>query len=223
MLEWVKTSKDADELGKALDAMRNGFIDDLPKAAKVNHKGDAGNSDILNLYVISDYHLGMMAWGEETGADWDLQIAEKTIIAWFEQAIKLSPDSETAVFCNLADFLHWDGMEAVTPANKHVLDADSRFQKLVRVCVRIFRKVVKMLLEKHKHVHMIHAGGNHDPASTVWLREMFAAYYDEEPRVTVDVNPDLYCCYEFGKTSLFFHHGHKRKVGNIETVFACRS
>ena len=41
-----------------------------------------------------------------------------------------------------------------------------------------------MLLDKHEHVHIIMADANHDPASEIWLREMFAAVYEEEPRLS---------------------------------------
>ena len=66
------------------------------------------------------------------------------------------------------------------------------------------------------------ADANHDPASEAWLREMFAVFYENEPRVTVDTTADTYYCYEHGLTSLFFHHGHKRKPANIDTVFAAK-
>jgi len=223
ILEWIKTNVKAEEVNRSINALRKAFTDEVPRAEPVKLKSNlTSNTDMLNLYVISDYHLGMMAWGEETGADWDLNLAEKTLIQWFEAAIIQSQNTRHAVFCNLSDFLHWDGMDAVTPQSKHVLDADSRFQKMVRVCIRLMRKIISMLLEKHETVTFLNVGGNHDPASTVWLREMFSAFYDDEDRVFVDVNPDLYCCYEFGLTSLFFHHGHKRRVGNIDTVFASK-
>ena len=56
--------------------------------------------------------------------------------------------------------------------------------------------------------------------SSVWLRELCDAMYEDEPRVTVDARPDPYYCYEWGKQLLLFHHGHKRKVANIDTVDA---
>jgi hypothetical protein len=66
------------------------------------------------------------------------------------------------------------------------------------------------------------AEGNHDPASSIWLREWLHAMYEDEKRVTVDLSPDPYYCYEHGQTSLFFHHGHRRKPTNIDTVFAAK-
>jgi hypothetical protein len=172
--------------------------------------------------VVTDYHMGMHSWGEQTGADWDLQIAENLLVRWFERAIALSPDAEQAVLCQLGDFLHFDSLEAITPANKNLLDADTRYQKVVRVAIRVLRRVIAMLLQKHARLHVVMADANHDPAGSAWLREMFAAFYDDEPRIKVDVSPDTFYCYEWGETSLFFHHGHKRKPTNVSDVFAAK-
>ena len=180
------------------------------------------DSELLNLYTITDYHLGMLAWGEEAGEAWDIKIAEDLLFNWFSTAVESAPNSETAVFAQLGDFLHTDGLEAVTPAHRNILDADSRFQKIVRVAIRALRRVIQLLLKKHGHVHIIMAEGNHDPASSIWLREWFHALYENEPRITVDLSPDPYYCYEHGQTSLFFHHGHKRKPGNIDDVFVSK-
>lgn len=178
--------------------------------------------DLLNQYTITDYHLGMMAWHEETGNDWDTKIAEDLLVNWFASAIKSAPDAKVGIFAQLGDFLHWDGLDAVTPANKHILDADTRFQKVVRVAIRAIRRIIAMLLAKHEAVYVIMAEGNHDPASSIWLRELLAELYHEEPRVTVDDTADVYYCYEHGDTSLFYHHGHKRKPSNIDDVFVAK-
>jgi len=71
-------------------------------------------------------------------------------------------------------------------------------------------------------VHLVMAEGNHDPASSIWLRELFRALYEDEPRITVDLSPDPYYCVEHGLTSLFFHHGHKRKPTAVSDVFAAK-
>jgi hypothetical protein len=219
--QWVKSQSDNADKASKLRAIFDGFIEQIPKAKPVNAPTVAQN-DLLNCYVITDYHLGMLSWGEETGDDWDTNIAEELLVNWFATAIKQAPKAETAVFAQLGDFLHWDGMDAVTPASKHLLDADTRFQKLVRVAIRVMRVVISRLLAKYPKVHIIAAEGNHDPASSIWLREWLSAFYADDPRVTVDVSPDPYYCVEHGKTSLFFHHGHKRKPTNVDAVFTSK-
>jgi hypothetical protein len=217
--QWVKSKIDDNKLQEMMKAVIDGMKDDIPRLTALPAPA-LGNDNLLNCYVITDYHLGMLAWDEEAGENWDLDIAQALVVKWFEQAIAQSPNADTAVFAQLSDFLHFDGMDAVTPASKHLLDVDTRFAKVVRSAIRVLRTVIDMLLAKHQHVHIIMADANHDPVSQIWLREWFSVLYENEPRITVDKSPNPYNAYEFGKTALFFHHGHKRKVSNVSEVFA---
>lgn len=219
--QWVKNQIDHDRQREIFDAASQAFCETIPRV-RLRAAPAHGNTDLLNCFVITDFHLGMLSHREETGADWDIKIAENMIIRWFEQAIAQSPNAETAVFAQLSDFLHTDSIEALTPASKNVLDVDSRFHKVVRTAIRILRTVIDMLLSKHKRVHIVMADANHDPVSQIWMREWFSALYENEPRITVDRSPSPYNAYEFGKTALFFHHGHKRKVTNVSEVFAAQ-
>jgi hypothetical protein len=220
-VQWVKTQQEHDALKRLLEAAFEGMGDTLPREEPVPPPAYTDDK-LANLYVITDYHLGMLAWEEETGTDWDVRIAENLLVNWFKAANAAAPAAELGIFVNLGDFLHWDGLEAVTPTNKHVLDADTRFQKLVRVAIRVKRRIIKMLLAKHGRVLVIEAEGNHDPATSIQTREWMAALYENEPRLTVDLNPDPYYCVEHGATSLFFHHGHKRKMEDVADVFAAK-
>lgn len=220
--QWVKSQVDADREREFMEAAYKAMGESLPRVARTKAPKQT-LSDLLNLYVITDYHLGALAWGEETrGDDWDVKVAESLLIRWFAAAIERAPDAETGVLAQLGDFLHTDGLLALTPESKNVLDADTRFQKIVRIAIRMLRTVIAMMLEKHKRVIVLCAEGNHDPASSIWLREWLSAVYEREPRVVVDVSPDPYYCVEHGLTSLFFHHGHRRKPASVDDVFAAK-
>ena len=171
--QWVKSSLDNEKFQQIMFETIESMKEDIPRI-KMTKQPPLGNSSLLNCYVITDYHMGMLAWHEETGDDWDIKIAEDLLIKWFAQAIHQSPDADTAIFAQLSDFLHFDGMDAVTPASKHLLDADTRFSKLVRAVIRVLRIVITMLLQKHQNLHIIMADANHDPVSQIWLREWFS-------------------------------------------------
>lgn len=221
--QWVKSALDKERVNELLDIALEAFKSEVPRVEVVPAPSAAVlDPALLNQYTITDFHLGMLAWGEETGADWDMQLAESLLVAWFKRAIEMSPPAATAVLAQMGDFLHWDGLDAVTPTSGHVLDADTRFQKLTRVAIRVTRVVIDMLLQRHEHVHVVFAEGNHDMASSIWFREWLAAMYENEPRISIDRSPDPYYCYEFGAVSLFYHHGHKRKVENLQTVLAAK-
>lgn len=220
-MQWVKSQQDAEAVRRIIDGIMAGLCAEVPRekptrAPKQTERG------LLNAYIITDYHLGMLAWGEETGADWDTEIAEDLLVAWFARAMAEAPDAEVGLFAQLGDFLHWDGWDAVTPTSKHLLDADTRFPKLVQVAVRALKRIILMMLQKHALVRVIIAEGNHDMTSSVWMRQLVHAMFENEPRVIVDMRPDPYYCVEHGKTALFFHHGHKKRLANIADVFAAK-
>lgn len=219
--QWVKSSQDRQRMAALMDQSVAAMKDELPiYAPSTPVKGTL--EDLANLHVVTDYHFGMLAWGEETGADWDLTIAEETLVNWIMSSVKMSPDAHTGILANIGDFLHFDGMFPVTPTHGHILDADSRFQKVVRVAVRALRRCIDLMLNKYAHVHIVMATGNHDISSSIWLREIFSHVYQDDPRVSVDLNPDVYYAFEWGNTSLFFHHGHKRKMANVSDVLVAK-
>jgi hypothetical protein len=217
--QWVKSSADENRREELIKEAFKAMAEQLPRFEPIPAPIKS-NEKLLNCYVITDYHMGMLSWDEETGDNWDITIAEELLVKWFAQAISQSPYANKAVFAQLSDFLHFDGMDAVTPASKHLLDVDTRFSKLVRAVIRVLRRVIDMLLAKYQELEIIMADANHDPVSQIWLREWFSVIYENEPRVKVNTSPNPYTAIEFGKTALFFHHGHKRGVKNVSTVFA---
>lgn len=219
--QWVIANEKKDNIVNELNIIAEELKKEIRPCRSVISNCEISNSNLVNTYVITDYHLGALAWGEETrGENWDIDIAEDLLVSWFEKSIETSPKARTAIFAQLGDFLHWDGLMPVTPTSGHILDADTRFQLLVRVAIRVIIKITKMLLEKYENVHLLMAEGNHDISSSIWLREMLAHYFSDNPRITVDVSPDPYYCYEHGNTSLFFHHGHKSGLKKLSSVFA---
>lgn len=210
---------DAAKQQAALEAMVAALKEDLPRVTIMPPPAHV-EADLLNQFVVTDSHFGMLAWREETGDDYDLRIAEQLLLDWFAAAVASAPQAHTAVLAQLGDLMHHDSLESVTPAHRHVLDADSRLQKVIRVVIRTIRRIIDMLLQKHQHVHVIMASGNHDPASSAWLREMLAAMYENEPRITVDSSPMHYHVYAWGKTAIFYHHGDKRTIANVDVTMA---
>lgn len=221
VMEWEKTSLDKERERERREAAFAALAADLPRtdpiAAPVCTQGA-----LCTVYTLTDCHVGMLAWHKEGGADWDLTIAENTLVGCFEAMIAAAPPSAVGIVNQLGDFLHFDGLTAMTPTSGHMLDADGRFGKIVETAIRILRRVIDAALTKHDAVRVIMAEGNHDMASSVWLRKMFAALYEKEPRVTVNDAELPYACLQHGSTMLGFHHGHLRKNDQLPLLFAAQ-
>ena len=219
--QWVKASLSHEALVDAMREAIEGFKGDIDQASPIVAPV-ASDEHLCNLYTFTDYHLGMLAWHKEGGNDWNISIAERTIIAALQQMIEQSPKAHTAVINIQGDFLHTDGKTPVTPASKHVLDADSRFPKIRRSAIRIIRSLVAMSLQRHQAVHLIIAEGNHDEESAGWLSDLFAVHYEDEPRVTVSDAVLPFYVFEWGVFMLGVHHGHKVKNESLPLLFAAQ-
>lgn len=218
---WERQSPDQEEwlanMRAAFDAMAEG----LPRAKPIPRPKNTIDA-LCNLVVFSDYHIGQLAWHREGGVDWNLEIAERLLFESFAYMVDAAPRAKSCVVCLQGDQLHTDGLLPLTPAHKHVLDAAGRFSQIVATAIRVIRRVVNHALAKHDSVHLIICEGNHDESSAVWLRQMFAALYEQEPRITVNDSELPFYVHQHGETMLAFHHGHKVKNEQLPMLFAAQ-
>lgn len=212
VVRWVKTDQDKEKMAAMMDAAIEAFCEEIPRATPQENKLDGKFVEgQLALYPVFDLHIGAMAHKHECGENYSTDISEKVLKDFFDYAVEISPHAEKAVLLIGGDFLHSDGLDAVTPASGHVLDQDSRYAKLVHVAIRSVRRAVSKMLDKHNEVEIQIIEGNHDQAGMIWLRASMAAFYEDEPRVNVDVSPMILHRTKWGKTLLGYTHGHTMK------------
>ncbi len=217
--QWVKSTADHERQAQIIRDAFDAMASELPRLEAIA-KPLITSDKLCNLYTFTDSHVGMLAWHKEGGADWDLKIAEDTIVGVFEQMILSTPFAKIGFINQLGDFLHSDGMLPVTPTSGHVLDQDGRFSKIVTVALKVLRRIIDLALMRHEQVIVLMAEGNHDMASSIWLRVMFKALYENEPRVQVIDSELPYYHYQHGNTMLAFHHGHMAKNDSLPLLFA---
>lgn len=211
IVSWTKTDQDREKLAAMMDAAIDAFCEELPRAKPHAPLSHSFKEDQLALYPVFDLHIGAMAHKHECGENYSTDISEKVLGDFFRYAVDVAPEAAKAVLLIGGDFLHSDGLDAVTPASGHVLDQDSRYAKLVHVAIRSTRRAVSAMLDKHREVEIQIIEGNHDQAGMIWLRAAMAAFYEDEPRVTVDVSPMILHRTKWGKTLLGYTHGHTMK------------
>ena len=202
----------------ALDAMHS-LASEIPPTPKVKTP-KVRKDDLINVYTISDLHIGLYAWPRESGESYSTAEAQNCLWKCYSDMLDRMPDAESCVIVNLGDYLHWDGLLSQTPASHNVLDGDSRYQKLAEVAIALQTWMIEKALGKHKTVHVINAEGNHDEAGSAWLRVAMQAIWAKNKRVTFDTSPAPYYAYQFGRTMFAWHHGHKRKDADLGAYFA---
>lgn len=218
--QWLKTNIDqkrqAEILVEAIKAMAVDLPVLLPRATAPENT----DSRLMACYPIGDLHVGMFSWGEETGDDWNLEITERIQCSAMARLVELSPACEHATIVNLGDWMHADNMEGVTTRSGHSLDMAGRYGAMAAMAVKIMRQCIESALEKHRFVHVINVGGNHDDVGTIMLRTCLAIMYANEPRVTIDTAPGAFHYFRHGRVLVGLHHGHSCKADRLPGVMA---
>lgn len=205
---WIRTREDGDKF--LVEALREVFKD-LHGVVPLIPPPAITDADLLTIYPIADQHNGLLAWGRETGESYDLQIGVDRLRSCMTDLVSQSKATRYAVILNLGDWQHTDDSSNETPAHHNKLDVDSRFKKILRAGVRLFRDCIDLALQKHEIVIIVNIPGNHDPHTSIALDTAIAAAYENNPRVQMgEIIADCYF-HRFGKTLIGATHGHKLK------------
>lgn len=191
-----------------IEQVRGAFNDIEP--APIIASPDYTTTNLLTVYPLMDVHLGLHAWGRETGGpDYDLKIAGDDMRYAFGKLSALTPPSHSAVLIIGGDFFHADDTNNQTPQNKHNLDVDGRYFKIGDTGIRLIASVIESLLSKHASVAVRVLRGNHDEHMHVILTfALFERYRDNE-RVEIEKDPRDLFMRQWGKCLIAAHHGDK--------------
>jgi hypothetical protein len=218
--KWIKTRVDA-VTPDLVEALKTAFADYSGKAPLIEAP-IATEERLLSVYPIADQHHGMLAWGRETGADYDLKIGSERLRSCMQRLVAQSPSSKQAIIINLGDWNHTDDQRNVTPQNKHGLDVDSRYYKILTSGVQLMMDCVELAAQRHENVLVRNIPGNHDPHASIALTVALSAFYANNPRISVDLDPSDYFFHRHGVTLLGATHGHKMRPDRMAMAMAVR-
>lgn len=219
MSQWVAEKPEDQARETAWRAFAKELAEDIPRLAPLSAPAPL-RSDMLTVYPVGDHHVGMFSWAEETGGDYDTEIAGRLLQGAMQHLVSIAARGDTGLIVFLGDFMHYDSMFAVTPTSRNELDSDTRFPKMVKAARCMMQGAIDLALQAHQKVHVIVEIGNHDLASSIWLMEVLTVLYGDEPRVTIDTSPMHYHYYRFGKVLIGSHHGHGTKMAQLPLTMA---
>lgn len=217
--QWVKSTADAERQREMMQAACEAMAEDMPKLPAAPAPG-ATLGSLLAVYPLGDPHVGMLSWGEETGADFDLRIAERDLCAAMAYLVQQAPAAKRAVIINLGDYFHADNMVGMTSRSGNVMDMDSRLPKMFRVGIKIMRQLIDSALKKHETVEVVNAIGNHDDVLAMVMSVMLANIYENEPRIIIHDQPTSRHYIQHGKVLIGVTHGHQTKDTELPGIMA---
>jgi len=215
--QWIKTTREDDGRKDWLEAIRE-MCAGVPPIEPIAWTTPS-DADLLSVYPVGDPHVGLKAWHEDSGENFDLKIAERNLVAAFEKLIEVAPPSHEALIVFIGDNTHSDGQSNTTTKGTRV-DVDDRTIKMMRTVVSVARRAIDLALGKHARVTMIVERGNHDELLSAMLALALGLLYENEPRVTIDQSPEMFHWFRFGANLIGTHHGDKAKPMDLLGVMA---
>jgi hypothetical protein len=211
--KWDKERIDPVETAKQIAEAFDGMKVKKPRIDVPRHNTE----DQLALYPVSDWHLGLMTWGKETVEDWDLDISVKAIRDTMSEVVARTQTADTAILLSVGDLIHSDNNRNMTAKSGNILDVDGRYQKIIHATCALMADVAMMALQKHKKVIIRVLPGNHDEHSCIAVTYFLSAFFKDNKRVEVDLDPSPFFVYPFGDNLIVSTHGHTIKPEKLQT------
>lgn len=196
---------------------------DAPK--KHPQPSSARHSRFAAEWAPYDHHFGNLAWGRETGEDYDLNIAKDRFITAAEDAVHKATrwDARQWVIPLGQDYAHVDGPHLMTSSLKPKnppLEVDGRWQKVFETAVTSFVTVIEMMRQAGGTVYIPWVPGNHDLFTSWWMAYLIAERYRDCADVVVDRSPSPRKYWEFGTVLIGYTHGDKEKQNRLPGIMA---
>lgn len=176
--------------------------------------------DLLTQYTVPDLHMGLLAWGKETGQPYDVAIARRMVHDTVCNLVDRAEPSDEAILLFLGDTLHQNDRTNMTPRSGHVLDVDGRFFKVLRTMAETAIALADKARRKHRRVTVRFVPGNHDPEVAISLTLALFFAFQDDPRVIIDQSPGGHFYHRFGAVLIGATHGHTMPPDRMAMMLA---
>lgn len=203
--EWRRLSKTPENL----EAFCESLVKTVKPVAKLPKAKQAADKRTL-IFPIYDPHFGKYAWAAETGDDYDVEIARRILVRTAQIAAQDAGSvGEVVIVCG-GDWYHADNRTPQTERSGHVLDVDSRVERVRDITIAALKQSIEIFSAIADRVHIVCIPGNHDHESMHWTARILEAYYQNNKHITVDRSPRSRRYLERGKLLLGIDHGMKK-------------
>ena len=161
------------------------------------------SADRLNFIPLFDVHMGMRS-GSYGTAD-----AVNRLKIGFRDVLDRAPPSATTIILNGGDFTEANDNSALTPDSKHPLAVDMDFSDLIDIATDVTIDLIEYALTRSDKVVYQALEANHDPASTIAIRQGLRQRYRDNPRFYMPRGQEVFT-YEWEGNLLAGIHGNQK-------------
>jgi len=180
----------------------------------------AEENNLLEISIF-DLHMGKLAWGGETGENYDTKIARERFLSSIEKLLHRAigfPFSRI-LFPVGNDFFNSDTIFNTTTQGTPQ-DEDLRWQKTFNVGVRLLIDGINLLKQTGVPVDVVVIPGNHDFERSFYMGKYLEAWFNNDPQVNINCGASPRKYYHFGNVLLGLTHGSEEKEASLPMIMA---
>lgn len=167
----------------------------------------------------TDLHFGKHGWKDETGEEYDMEIAKTRLIQSTEALLTRLPHlPEKIIVTAGSDWFHVDNDNGATTKGTQQDSAGTPAQIVMEGC-SLARQHID-ILRRVAPVEVILMSGNHDRHTSLMLMLYLEAAYENCEGVSVIVCPQIRQYIEYGNNLLGFTHGDKVNLNNLPAIMS---
>lgn len=173
------------------------------------------------VFIQPDLHLGRVTTKEETGYDWNLELAIKRAKDNVLQLIERVADKDLSeiVYVIGNDTLN-SAMTQHTTSGRHLQENCLPIRSIYKEAANYYIWAIKQLQRLEIPVKVINCFGNHDYYESYTLGLLLEAYFHLDDSVSFDVDGKIRKYHKFKNVLMGFSHGYedaKRLSGLMQT------
>lgn len=191
------------------------FVPKYPKITYTKHK-----EKYLFEPDMPDIHFGKLSWGEESGDNYDIKIAEQMSLDHLTTLInRASPFTIDKILFPIGnDYFNVNNKDETT-VNGTKQQEDVRYQKTFVAGRKLAVKMIDML-SAIAPVQVIIVPGNHDEERTFYLGDSLECWYQNNRNVSIDNSAKKRKYFVYGKNLIGFTHGYHEKLNELPLIMA---
>lgn len=219
--EWRRLVPNVQEMEEFVEGLCDQASGKGKAPKRPSRKSDTG--ELLFELDIFDPHVGMFADELETlDKGYDCAIASHRMMEATEDLCsRVEPfRPKKAVVCFGGDLLHSDTRSNQTEKSKHVLDVDSRYDRVSDYAETICKDVIARAAKVAEEVEIIVVEGNHDWHSCKWMARVLRAYFRNCSNITVNIQRSERKHITWGDNLLVWAHGDRIKPQSWQGIIS---
>lgn len=222
---WLEPIRGADAARELVAGLIADMEAHAPRYPAVNYPAipDGSNRHMLEIDPF-DIHVGMLSWAEETGADYDSEIATDLARRAVGRLLQLSSGFafERVLIPLGNDLAHADrtvdGKGGQTTRGTQQ-DVDTRPAKMTRAVINLCVAIIDAA-RRVAPVTVVIVPGNHDTEKMPLFGEVLSAWYRRDDDVTVVNDPAPRQYIRYGSSLIGLTHGHEVKAADLPLIMA---